>query len=367
MVKLIDVAREAGVSPATVSRVLNDSVLVTEEKRQLVLAAVEKLGYVPLRPLAADRAERSENSVRVQPEDKPGLIVTVHGQINSLQQDGILWTARKLGYQVISAPITEDRVVDAAHLTQLLQTLQADKLLAGVLLCSHVLSPDDALLQQLRSCPVVQLGNHLPLENSAVASVEDQQVTYEAVKYLAGCGKTRPALFVRSLQPAAPAYEQRRVWGYRLAMMEQGPDPSQMLIREVDDTLEGGTEAVNALLQAGYQPDAILCSSDVTAIGCVKALCEHGRQVPDQVAVLGLEDSGAGLYATPELSTVAAPQFKAGEAAVQLLHRLITGTVEPNYIATLPHQMIIRGTSQELPGQPVHRWQENRWVDTPML
>lgn len=360
MVKLIDVAREAGVSPATVSRVLNDSVLVTEEKRKLVLDAVEKLGYVPLRPLAADRAEKQP---REEPEAKLKFIVSVQGQINSLLSDGILWTARELGYHLLNVPISEDRAIDAAHLTAMLTSLQEAGLLAGVLLCSPVLAPDAALMKLLNKLPTVQIGKHLPLENSATASVEDQEVAYEAVKYLASCGKTRPALFVRSLQPDAPAYEQRRIWGYRLAMMELGADPSQMVVREVDDTNDGGFEAVRTLLQEGYRPDALLCSSDVTAIGCVKAFMEQGYQVPEQVAVLGLEDSGVGLYATPELSTIAAPQYNAAETAVRLLHRLITGAVEPGYIAPLPHQMIVRGSSEEQTGVFVHQWGKGRWVE----
>jgi len=367
MVKLIDVAREAGVSPATVSRVLNGSVLVTDEKRQLVLDAVEKLGYVPLRPLAADRAEKVETADKSVGAEKPKFIVSVQGQTNAMQQDGILWTARELDYYVMTAPISEDRAVDAENLTQMLQQLQENNMLAGVLLCSPVLSPNEKLLKLLDSIPVVQLGRHLPLENSATASVEDQQITYEAIQYLVSCGKQRPALFVRSIQPDAPAYEQRRIWGYRLAMMELGLDQSQMLVREVDDTMEGGIEAVNKLLEAGHKPDAILCSSDVTAIGCVKAFMEHGYQVPEQVSVLGLEDNGVGLCATPELSTIAAPQMVAGETAMRLLDKLINGAVEAGYIAPLQYQMIVRGTSQEQSGLPVHQWGKGRWVDTPDL
>ena len=367
MVKLIDVAREAGVSPATVSRVLNGSVLVTEEKRQLVLDAVEKLGYVPLRPLAADRADKLEAAEKSVGVEKPKFIVAVQGQTNAMQQDGILWTARELGYYVMTAPISEDRAVDALNLTQMLQQLQENNMLAGVLLCSPVLSPDEKLLKLLERVPVVQLGRHLPLENSATASVEDQQITYEAIKYLVGCGKQCPVLFVRSMQPDAPAYEQRRIWGYRLAMMELGLGQLQMQIREVDDTVEGGIEAVNTLLTAGYKPDAILCSSDATAVGCVKAFLEHGYQVPEQISILGLEDNGVGLHATPELSTIAAPQMMAGETAMRLLDKLINGAVEPGYIAPLIHQMIVRGTSQEQSGTFVHQWEKGRWVDAPEI
>ena len=132
-----------------------------------------------------------------------------------------------------------------------------------------------------------------------------------------------------------------------------------------DDTVEGGVEAINKLLEAGYHPDAILCSSDVTAIGCVKAYVEHGYQVPEQVSVLGLEDNGVGLYATPELSTIAAAQMVAGETAMRLLDKLINGAVEAGYIAPLQYQMIVRGTSQEQSGLPVHQWGKGRWVDTP--
>lgn len=367
MVKLIDVAREAGVSPATVSRVLNDSVLVTDEKKQIVLAAVEKLGYVPLRPLATERAERPELLTSSPSEQAPHIIVSIHSPINSLLQSSILWTAHKLGYQVICAPISEDRNLDAEHLIDLLQSLRRCNLLAGVLLCSPVLFPSPALIHQLSLCPVVQIGKHLALDNSAIASVEDQQLTYEAVKYLYQSGKKKPVLFVHNLQADTPAYEQRRIWGYRLAMMELGLDMSQMLIQEVDDTLEGGTEAILTLLQNGHHPDAILCCSDQAAMGCIKAFLGLGWKIPEQVAILGLEDSGVGLFGPVELSTIAAPQFKAGETAIHLLHRLITKSIDSNYIAALPHQLIIRDSSDPQSGSPVHQWQQGHWDDTEFM
>ncbi len=362
MVKLIDVAREAGVSPATVSRVLNDSVLVTEEKRRLVLDAVEKLGYVPLRPLATDRAEKVEKAAKNAYIDKKKFIICAYRQISEMLYSGLFWTARELGYLLLSVTASEDQMLDAEHFIQTVQTLKQDDLLAGVLLCSNILPHSAPVIEVLNSIPVVQLEKHLPLESSAVASVEDQQMTYEAVKYLLACGKTHPVLFVSSTHADAPSYVQRRIWGYRLAMMEQGGTFS--LVRPADATLEGGIEATNALLSSGHQIDAILCSSDTTAMGCIKALQSHGYRIPEQVAVLGMEDSGVGLYTTPELSTIAPPQVVAGIASIRLLDRLITGSVEPGYIAPIPHQLIIRGSSPDSPGNPIHQWQEGKWVET---
>ena len=357
MVKISDVARQAGVSPATVSRVLNGSVLVTEEKRARVLAAVEALGYVPLRPLASERQPRP--AAAPESASAPPVIVAIRAQVNSQQNDGMVWTAAELGYGVVTLQITEDRQIDGDNVLRVLQSLEAAGELAGVVLCGSVLSPSPALRAMLERLPVVQLGEQLSLPRSVITGADDQQSVYDAVQLLRGTGRTRPALLVRSLSPDAPRCEQRRVWGYQLAT------DGFRLVLAADATVDGGSDAVEALLSASPAPDAIICSCDATAVGCIKTLIRRGLRVPEDVAVLGLEDSGVGECGMPELSTIAASQYSLGESAVRLLHGLIGGSVQSGCLVPLAHRVIVRGSSDPGAAANIHQWPQGRWKDTP--
>ncbi len=335
MATIIDVAREAEVSTATVSRVINNSFLVTEEKRQRVLEAMQKLGYVP-----ADRTRTAREGVG-------RLIVVLSSMYNAQLFASIERSARELGYGVVTLFVgdTPGEVMEVCATLQLLEGK-----VAGLLLVNFFDKDNAEFIQTvLPRYRVVQVGEYTELaEHNYCVSSDDYQAAYDAVSHLIEQGCRRVAIFATQNPGSRMYFEKQRLNGYRAALLDHGITPAEELVRYSDFTAEGAAYATRKLLRtmAEALPDGIFCMSDVMAMGCMKALQEGGVAIPQQIAVTAMDGMEQNGYLTPSLSSVSQNFEQIGSEAVRLLQELLQGRIQGGRKVYVPHTLDVRESSQ---------------------
>jgi len=329
---ILDVAREAEVSPATVSRVINNSFLVSEEKKQRVYEAMKKVGYTVA---PKHRTVKSNGK----------LLVAVTNMSNYALFDGMQRCSAELGYGLVFAH-TSDRPGALQETVELLKVLDAGGQVAGILLLNFVLKSETDFLNFIRKYPVVQVMEAVDLENNYLVSTDDYQAAYDAVTHLVEQGRKRIAIYITKLPENRMNFEKLRLHGYNAALMDHGLQPLDELIRYSDFNIEGAAYTTRKMLSSMEKlPDAILCMSDTVAWGCMKTLLENGISVPDDIAVVGIDDLEGSEYFTPSLTSVAQAFDVIGEESIRLLNSVINGEITNGRKIYVPHKLVVRQSS----------------------
>ena len=328
---IMDVARVAGVSRGTVSRVLNGGHSVRDSKVAVVLDAVDALGYsvnLTARQLRKGRTGSVAFVISEEHEhlfEDPNFGIRVKAFTRRLEADGL--------HLLIS--IAEDAREDA-FLGNYLTAGHVD----GVLLA--MLREGDPLLELLGSeVPVVVLGRPPGgLEKSVSwAGMDDENAAYDATRFLVAQGRKLVGTITGPLDDTAG---QDRLQGYRAALDRAY---RRGLVSEGDWSLESGRLGAEVLIERYPDIDGLFVASDLMAAGAMKSLRRAGRRVPEDVAIVGCDDSPAALTTDPALTTMRNPFEETAEAAVHLLHNLISGrSSEPSHIV-LPSQLVQRGSA----------------------
>ncbi|MFI6261076.1 LacI family DNA-binding transcriptional regulator [Micromonospora sp. NPDC051006] len=327
---LEEVARRAGVSRATVSRVVNGSTTVAEPIREAVQRAVAELGYVPnlaARSLVTQRTDSvalvmPEAATRVFSDDQvfPGIIRGVSQELEAADKQLVLMLAGSPAGHARVERYTTGRHVD------------------GVLFASlHGADPLPGTLARL-GIPVVCSGR--PLGDVPVPYVDVDHVggVTAAVQHLIDTGRRRIAT-IAGPQDMVAGIE--RLAGYRQAMAAAGL-PER--VATGDFTRESGAAAMRELLAADPDLDAVFAASDLMAHAALRTLREAGRRVPQDVAVIGFDDIETAAYTEPPLTTVRQPIQEIGRQMTRQLLRLAAGgTIEPAMM--LPTELILRDSA----------------------
>ncbi|WP_433530057.1 LacI family DNA-binding transcriptional regulator [Micromonospora sp. CA-263727] len=324
------VARRAGVSRATVSRVVNGSTTVAEPIREAVRQAVAELGYVPnlaARTLVTQRTDSialvmPEEATRVFSDDQvfPGIIRGAAQELEAADKQLVLMLA--------GSPAGHERV----------ERYTTGRHVDGVLFASlHGADPLPAKLAAL-GIPVVCSGR--PLDGADVPYIDVDQVggVTRAVRHLIESGRRRIAT-IAGPQDMVAGIE--RLAGYRDTVAAAGlPE----MVAVGDFTRESGAAAMRQLLAAHPDLDAVFAASDLMAHAALRTLREAGRRVPEDVAMIGFDDIETAAYTDPPLTTVRQPILELGRQGTRLLLRLAAGEpVEPALI--LPTELILRDSA----------------------
>ena len=308
---LDEVALLAGVSRATVSRVINDSPRVSPEARQAVQAAVEQLRYVPnrlARSLVTRRTDTialvlSEPNTRVFSDPFFAAIVRgVSATLADTDENLVLLTARgereqeKIGRYVRQGHV-DGVILMSLHGADLLPDILAD---AGI--------------------PTVLSGR--PLDGRAIPYVDADNAggAAEATEYLIGLGRRRIATITGPHDMIAGV---DRFTGYRTALERGGRPVDPDLVAEGDFTEAGGAQAMADLLERVPDVDAVFVASDPMAVGALRALRDAGRRVPEDVAVVGFDDAAVAATCDPPLTTIAQPLGEMSRLMTEVLLRRI--------------------------------------------
>lgn len=334
---LEEIAKHAGVSRSTVSRVMNDHPNVDQETRARVRSVAESLNYQPnvaARSLAAGRTHilglviPMGVSALFSDPYFPLLIQGIASACNANEHSVMLWLAE---------PEYERRMIR--------QVLQGG-LIDGVILASALM--DDPMLEALRKrgLPFILVGRH-PTDNEvSYVDVDNVNSAREMVAYLLRLGHKRVATIAGPNNMIAGA---DRLQGYLLALRNRGFASDPALIVEADFTEEGGYIAMQRLVP--HVPDAVFVASDAMAVGALRALREAGLRVPEDIAMAGFDDIPFAARADPPLTTVRQPIQRMGTLAAETLIDLISHPQPQPRRIILPTELLIRESS----GPPIGR------------
>ncbi len=329
-VTIYDIAREASVSIATVSRVFNNSERVSAPTRARVEDVAQELGYRP-HAMAQSLARRSTNLISAV---IPVLTNYFYLEVLRGIQEALLETEFDL--LIYCAPTPDD--VDG----QLARALQRGRS-EGLLLLSTPITPDRRrLLQRSRQSVVLVDESDAEFDSILVDNVEG---AYCATRHLIDAGHRRIAHVTVSPEPFVA--QQRRA-GYERALAEAGLEPiiSASDLRPLGFCEESGYQAATDLLRMPELPDAVFVTTDVQALGVLSALHDAGLSVPEDIAVVGFDDIKPSAYA--RLSTLRQPMYEMGRLSVErLLSRLETPDRAAETTRFTP-ELIMRGSSLEV-------------------
>jgi DNA-binding LacI/PurR family transcriptional regulator len=324
------VALHAGVSRATVSRVVNGAPTVDPRIRDTVLRAVRELGYVPnpaARSLVTQRTDSyalvvPERASRVFSDDQffPGVIRGVSQELEAADKQLVLMLASSAtGHDRI------ERYAMGGHVD-------------GVMFASlHGADPMPAALAR-QGIPVVANGRPLGTGNVPYVDVDHAGGVAQAVRHLHEQGRRRIAT-IAGPQDMIAGIE--RLAAFRSALRESGRRPREAV---GDFTRESGSLAMRRLLADDTRLDAVFAASDLMADGALRTLRQSGRRVPDDVAVVGFDDVEMARYTEPPLTTIRQPISDIGREMARLLLRLAAaGEIPPAVI--LPTELVVRDSA----------------------
>ncbi|MEV7847176.1 LacI family DNA-binding transcriptional regulator [Streptomyces cyaneofuscatus] len=331
---LEEVAARAGVGRGTASRVINGSPRVSEATREAVEAAVAELGYVPNRAARALAGNRTDAIALVVPEPETRFFAEPYF---SAIVRGVGAALADTDMQLLLTLAGNDR--ERRRLAQYLTAHRVD----GVLLVAvHADDPLPELLEQLGMPCVISGARHA---NEPLASVDSDNFdgARAAVEHLITRGRRSVATITGRLEVYGA---QRRLDGYRAALAAAGLPPDERLIAPADFTEEGGARAMRELLARRPHLDAVFAASDVMAAGARQVLREADRRIPQDVALIGFDDSVVARHMHPALTSVRQPIEEMGRRMAQLLLEEIAGRVgEERPTVVLPTELVVRDSS----------------------
>ncbi|CAN5281214.1 LacI family DNA-binding transcriptional regulator [soil metagenome] len=331
MTSIRDVAREVGVSTATVSRALRGLPRVSDETRLKVLSVAERLDYVAS-PQAASLASGQTRAVGVI---VPFVTRWFYGSI----VHGAEELLREAGYDLLLYNLAGDH--DARH--RVFRTHLLRKRVDAVMVLSLTPTPDEIASLAGLGRPVTIIGARVPGWSSV--RIDDVGTASTAVRHLIDLGHRRIGYVGGSLENqldfAAPM---DRLTGYHDAMRATGLPLEPAWEVPSDFTVRGGLAATRLLLDATPRPTAIFAASDEMAIGSVHAVREAGLRVPEDISVVGIDDHEMAEFF--ELTTVSQPVHEQGRLAARLLLEAIEGGAGHTPLSlTVPTRLVVRRTT----------------------
>jgi LacI family transcriptional regulator len=328
---LADVAREAGVSLMTVSRVVNNKDGVGPEQRQRIEAIIERLGY---RPSGVAR------SLVTQRTGSIGLILP--DVSNPFFPDiirGVEEVAYEQGYSLLVCDTNEDPEREL----ELLQVL-AEKWVDGVILCSSRLRGDD-LINALAPHPVAVLVNRQPPPGVQLAGsvcIDDALGGNALLTHLLGQGHRAIGILAG---PANSFSGQKRLEGARQAAEAAGLSWDTFQQVFCAPSVDGGRAAARELLTAQPSLTTLLCYNDLVAVGALQAAANLGRRVPQDLSITGYDDIYLAALVTPALTTCRVQRAEMGRRAAQLLFDALSNSSAQPQDTLLPPELIVRAST----------------------
>jgi LacI family transcriptional regulator, repressor for deo operon, udp, cdd, tsx, nupC, and nupG len=331
-VRLRDVADHAGVSVKTVSNVVHGHPAVSRPMRSKVQASIEALGYVPNISARSLRTGRSGLIGLAVPRiTDPYFCDVAAAVIDAAAARGLSVLVEQTGGEFVR----ENDVLLGRRPT-----------IVDGLILSPISVSQAALDEASPGVPLVLLGEHLLASQRSRVAIDNVAASAQAVGHLLRLGRRR-IVAVGAKRGSTAATAELRLAGYRRAMTEAGVERDGALEVATDDfTRAAGIRAVDDLVAAGTDFDALFCFNDLLALGAMQALRRHGLEVPGDVAVVGVDDIDEGRHSDPDLTTVAADLTVLAAAAVDSLVRRLDDPASPDGDSiVVPHRLVVRGST----------------------
>ena len=303
VVKITDVARAAGVSQATVSRVLNDSASVSPALTKRVRKIARDLGYQPFGPARALRQQLT----RVW----AAIVADIENPFFTAMVRGIEDVARTNGYRLMLCNSDEELGKEAAYIDVAIKERMAGVVIA---VASTTRSNLDPLLE--RGIPVVAVDRLPPRHRVDSVVIDNRLGGAQATDHLLSAGARRVACITG---PSRVSTAAERLHGYRDALKRHGHTVERTLIRRADFRQRGGYEAALSLLGSRDPPDALFVTNNLMTLGALGAARDSGLRVPDDLLLAGFDDAPWTALTNPQLTVVAQPTYEIGRVAARLL------------------------------------------------
>lgn len=340
MAGIKEVARKAGVSISTVSNVMNETKPVSPELKARVMGAIEELQY-EVNPVGRGLKSNKTNQV--------GVIVPSFNQVYfPAVLQGIHEAGIKYGYTILVFETNGDVEKEKEHV-RFLQHSWSD----GIILASYANGENISDRKYIRSLldngnrkkaiPVVSLENVLDPGIDAVV-IDNRKAASTAVNHLISLGHRNIA------HVAAPLRFQignLRLEGFKETMQQAGLDVEDALIMEGDYTPISGYHAMKEILKKGMRFTAVFAANDQMGIGVIRALLDEGLRVPEDIAVIGIDNNFPSTLITPSLSSVNLPKYELGYQAMHLLNERMKDPARQRCVITLESELVVRKSTSK--------------------
>lgn len=334
---IYDIAKQAGVSASTVSRVINGKPGIKESTRQKIQKLLEENDYTP-NVAARGLVTQSTRFIGILIED---IRVSHHtDSVYVIEQE-----MTSYGYACITFSTGQDDEEKAKYIRILEQ-----RRVEGVILIGSMFSTEtvrQSIEKHLSNIPVVLVNGSLDLPNVYSILINEEQGTEECVAYLKKQGRKQLAYIMDVMTPS----NQNKLRGFRKGMIQCGLDVDESQIvyapgcdTSPNDAIERGCIATKTLLKQYPKVDAILCATDLLAVGSLQVLQEKGIQVPGQIAVLGVDNTLYGRICTPTLSTMDNKLAELSLNAAHILADVLEGRTTSHKIMLLTDLIIREST-----------------------
>ncbi|MEK4748638.1 catabolite control protein A [Niallia sp. FSL W8-0177] len=330
-ITIYDVAREASVSMATVSRVVNGNPNVKPTTRKKVLEVIDRLGY---RPNAVARGLASKKTTTV------GVIIPdISSTFYAELARGIEDIATMYKYNIILSNSDQNKDKEL-HLLNTMLGKQVD----GIVFMGGNITEEHVTEFEKSPVPIVLAASIEESKKISSVNIDYAQATYDVVTSFVEKGHKSIGIVLGSLEE--PINKNEKLGGYKKALEAAGIEFNESLVVEGDYSYESGMEAFDKLIEGDNKPTAIFVGSDEMALGVIHGAEDKGYNVPEDFEIVTSDNTKLTLMVRPQLTTVVQPLYDIGAVAMRLLTKYMNKETVEDHIVTLPHRIESRKSTK---------------------
>ena len=330
-VTIYDVAREANVSMATVSRVVNGNQNVKPATRKKVLEVIERLEYRP-NAVARGLASKKTTSVGV-------IIPDISNNLYAELARGIEDIATMYRYNIILANSDQKEEKELTLLDAMLS-----KQVDGIVMMSDEVTKDIQHAVEHSPVPIVLAGSITNSEKVATVNIDYKQATFEGIEQLIGNNHSRIGFVTGPLRYTVNGLH--KLTAYKEALEKAAIPFDEQLVVAGDGSYDSGMDAWEQLSKLKNPPTAIFAGNDELAIGVIHAIQDAGLSVPSDVEVISFENSKLARMVRPQLTSIVLPLYDIGAVAMRLLTKLMNKEEVVEQAVILPHRIEVRESTK---------------------
>lgn len=329
-VTIKDVAQKSGVSIATVSRVINGSKRVSDEIKEKVISVIKETGYKP-NPVARSLVMKKSKLIGVIVPNISNFFI---GEI----LNGIEEISKSYQYDIILCS-TQGKMEQEIRYLELLSAKQVE----GIIFMSWKLQAE--VIEHIANVeiPIVLINRNTSRLTIPSVSIDNYKAAYELTNYLINKGHKTIALIRNSIDNDAFGLEQYK--GYKQSLKENNIELNKNYVRYGEFSMDNSYKIVRHFVEEDDLPTAIFATSDIMAIGAINALIDSGYKVPEDISVVGFNDTKLASLYRPKLTVIHQPLFAIGSVAVKMIIQRINNRSLKDSRVILPHKLIERESS----------------------
>jgi LacI family transcriptional regulator len=333
VIKIIDVAAKAGISPATVSRVLNQNPKVTQKTKERVMQAIEQLGYHPNAMAKNLRSQKSMTICVIVPDINVSYFVDIIKGVENM--------AYSNKYKVIICDAQKNKDRELEYLNLLM-----NRTIDGAILITSLLSDEEIRQISDKGYYVGIVGRFIDHEKIPCIYTDNVKFSREIINHLVEQGH-REIVFLSGYADAVDSYE--RLEGYLKALREHQIPFRPEWIENGNFNEEGGYEAMKRLFDKKIKFTAVYAANDEMALGVYKACAKYNIRIPEELAVVGVDNDRITKYISPALSTVNQPKYAMGAIiAEKIIDQMNANQYSDKRTFKVDSELIIRQSSTTL-------------------